>query len=154
VTVLWETAGKLAGRVYELKDERRMAHVMLQPLLESALEAGQEVYACYDPFDPSARLAHLILPGPRLAFVSSPYPGEPYRRIRLDAAVPPEIMKRHRLRLRFLRKTETALLEDVRGILAEVTGKHGRLERLYNPHVDFVSVRALADAYAERVLAE
>lgn len=151
-TVLWDTVNALADRVYELQDTFRMADALLGPVLTAALEAGQEVYACYDTYAPAARLSHLILPGLKLAFVSAPYPGEPYRRVRLDAAVPQEVIRRHRLRLRFLRKTAAALKQDACGVLADATDKHGRLEAIYNPHVDFSSVRALADAYAERIL--
>ncbi|MCL2002949.1 MAG: hypothetical protein FWG72_02960 [Oscillospiraceae bacterium] len=151
-TVLWETADALADRIVELRDPFRLSDVFLRPLLEAALDAGQEAVACYDPLAPASRISHLILPGLRLAFTSAAYPGEPYRRVRLDAAVPREMMRRHRLRLRFLRRTEAALTEDARGVLAGARDKHGRLEDIYNPHVDFIGVRALADAYAERVL--
>ena len=154
--VLWDTVKALAGRVYELQDSYRLAHELLKPVLAAALEAGQEAYACYDTYAPSARLRHIILPGLQLAFVSAspkePYPGEPYRRVRLDAAVPQETARRYRLRLRFLRKTEAALRQDAYEILAGAVEKHGRLETIYNPHVDFTGVRALADAYAERIL--
>jgi hypothetical protein len=152
VITLWDTVGALADRVYELKDRWRMAHIMLEPILEAALAAGQDVYVCYDTYSPSSRIKHLILPGLRLAFVSSEYPGKPFRRIRLDAAVPKEVIERHRLRLRFLRKTERCLTEDAQGILEGITDKHRRLEDVYNPHVDFAGVKALADAYAETVL--
>jgi hypothetical protein len=151
-TVLWGTMDALADRVIELQDPYRLANVLLQPVLDAALEAGQEVFACYDPVNPFSRLSHLILPGLKLAFTSAPYPGEPYRRVRLDAAVPHEVIRQRRLRLRFLRKTETALKEDVCAILAETSDKHALLEDIYNPHVDFSCVRALADAYSERIL--
>jgi hypothetical protein len=151
-TVLWDTVTTMAGRVYELRDSFRLAHILLEPVLEAALEAGLEVYACYDSYAPSTRLRHLILPGLRLALVSTPYPGEPFRRIRLDAAVPKDVANRYRLRLRFLRKTEAALTQDACGVLAEAREKHDRLEGIYNPHVDFTGVRALAEAYADRIL--
>jgi hypothetical protein len=151
-TVLWDTVGAMADRVIELKDTYRLADHFLRSVLDAALRAGQDAFACYDPLAPYSRLSHLILPELKLAFVSGPYPGEVYRRVRLDAAIPQETMKRHRHRLRFLRKTEAALAEDGCGILAETADKHGRLEDIYNPHVDFSGVRALADAYAERVL--
>ncbi|MDR0294477.1 MAG: hypothetical protein LBH95_10055 [Oscillospiraceae bacterium] len=154
--VLWDTVQTLADKVYELQDSYGQAHELLAPVLEAALEAGQEVIACYDPCAPFTRLAHLILPGLRLAFVSAtakePYPGEIYRRVRLDAAIPRETAHQNRLRLRFLRKTEAALTQDAREILARASEKHVQLEELYNPHVDFAGVRALADAYADKVL--
>jgi hypothetical protein len=121
-------------------------------VLAAAEEAGQDAYVCCTPVSPAEKISHLILPGLRLAFVSSPYPGKPFRRIRLDAAIPPEVADMRRMRLRFLKKAEAALLEDACGVLGEAAAKHSRLEDIYNPHVDFPSVRALADAYAEKLL--
>ncbi|MDR1669538.1 MAG: hypothetical protein LBR76_06240 [Oscillospiraceae bacterium] len=155
---LWDTVSLLADKVYELQDSYRQAHAVLTPICAAALDAGADVIACYDPYSPTARPAHLILPDAQLAFVSappkSPYPGEAYRRIRLDATIPPPLLKSHRLRLRFLKKTENALLEDACGILAGIAGKHRQLEDIYNRHVDFSGVRSLADAYAEKVLTD
>jgi hypothetical protein len=150
--IQWSTVDALAGRVIELRDPYHMADYFLQPVLKAALEAKQEVYACYDPLAPFSRLSHLILPGLSLALTSAPYPGNVYRRMRLDAAVPAEIQKKHRLRLRFLRKTEAALRQDACGVLAQTRELHCMLEDIYNPHVDFLGVRALADAYADRIL--
>jgi hypothetical protein len=149
---LWDTVAEMADRVYELEDSYRQADAFLRPVLEAALAAGLDTYACFEPLNPGKHLRHLILPDLHLAFVTGGYPQQPYRRIRLDAAVPHETVKRYRHRLRFLRKTENALLEDACRVLADVTAGHGQLEQIYNPHVDFSGVRALADAYAERIL--
>lgn len=156
--VLWESVQGMAEQVYELQDSYHQAHTLLAPVLAAALEAGQEVYACYDTCAPESRLKHLILPDLRLAFVSAtvkePYPNEPYRRIRFDACIPADIIRQNRLRLRFLRKTEAALKQDACEILAGIADKHDALEAVYNPHVDFAGVRALADAYAEKILTD
>lgn len=154
-TVLWDTVHGMAERVYEIEDNYHYAHVILSVILNAALECGYEVYACYDPMDPQA-LSHLILPDISAAFVTSgsarPYPGNPYRRIRLDACVPLEVIRAHRLRLRFLQKTERALLGDASGLMENAGEVHDSLEQIYNEHVDFQSLRALADAYAEKIL--
>lgn len=153
--VLWDTVTETCDRVYEIEDNYHQAHIMLSPVLGAALEAGQRVYACYDPLDPDRRLEHLLMPELRLAFVTTRagrvYPGQPVRRIRLDACIPAGILQDHRARLRFFRKTETMLLEAAAEILADCKEKHDRLEEIYNPHMDFVSLRALADAYAEKI---
>jgi hypothetical protein len=150
--ILWGTVDALSDRVVELQDPYRLADFYLRPVMEAALDAGLEVYACYDPINPHSRLCHLILPDLKLTITSSAYHKEPHRRIRLDASVPAEIIKRHRHRLRFLRKTEAALMEDACGVVAECSEKHGMLEDIYNPHVDFSSVRALSDSYAKLIL--
>jgi hypothetical protein len=149
---LWDTVGGMADRIVELRDPYRMSGIFLRPVMNAALAAGQEVCACYDPLVPSVRLKHLILPGLKLAFVSAAYPGEVYRRVRLDAAISEKTVRQCRLRLRFLSKTEAALMLDGYGVLADTARKHRRLEDIYNPHVDFSGVRALADAYCNKLL--
>jgi hypothetical protein len=151
---LWQTVDAMADRVYELEDSYGLADIFLRPLLEAAEVAGLESYACYDPLDSSDRISHLLLPELKLAFVSSPYPGEPFRRFRLDAAIHPELIAARRMRLRFLKKAESALFGDACGVLGKSLEKHSLLEDTYNPHIDFGGVRALADAYAENIAAQ
>jgi hypothetical protein len=152
VVTLWSTVDTLADRVYELEDNYSLADTFLRPVLDAAEEAGQPAYVCFSPLDPTGKLAHLILPDLRLAFVSSPYPGTPYRRIRLDAAVPHELIKSRRMRLRFLKKAADALISDGCGVIGEAVQTHSLLEDRYNPHVDFKGIRALADTYAAKIL--
>jgi hypothetical protein len=148
---LWQTVDAMADRVYELEDSYGLADTFLRQVISAAEEAGQEAYLCFDNAGPGT-VRHLLLPGLRLAFVSSPYPGSPYRRIRLDSAIPSEVIGKRRMRLRFLKKAETALLEDASGVLGEAVEKHSRLEDIYNPHVNFSGIRALADEYANKLL--
>ena len=152
---LWETVEAQADRVYELRDQYGLAHQLLSPILAAALAAGHDVVACPDPLSPD-RLAHLILPGLALAFVTStpeqPWPHRPYRRLRLDA-VPDAV--RHQLnhpKLRFTRKVMAALEGEAGDGLARAKAAHDSLEGLYHPHVDFEGVHRAADALAEEIL--
>ena len=157
VVSLWDTVSSQAERVYELADSHGMAHYLLSPILAAALAAGHDAVACPDPMAPD-RLAHLILPGLSLAFVSSSgeqtWPHRPYRRLRLDAMADPDERKASRPRLRFTRKVSDALMEEGIGNLARAKAAHDRLEALYNPHVDFEGVYTAADQLADRLLAQ
>ena len=152
---LWETVGAQARRVYELSDPYGVSHELLSPILAAALEAGHDAVACPDPMAPE-RLAHLILPGAGLAFVSSApgmaYPQRPYRRLRLDAMADPELCRANRARLRFSQKVAAALEDEAVSGLARAKEAHDALEALYNPHVDFDGVYAAADALAAQLL--
>jgi len=153
---LWDTVSLQAGRVYELSDSHGLSHHLLSPILAAARSAGLETVACPDPMAPD-RLAHLLLPGLSLAFVSScpaaPWPHRPYRRLRLDAMAEEELHRVSRPRLRFTRKVMEALTEDAIGSLAQAKQAHDRLEGIYNPHVDFDGVYHTADRLAEEILA-
>ncbi|MDR3207215.1 MAG: hypothetical protein LBT60_02680, partial [Oscillospiraceae bacterium] len=150
---LFETARELCGRIYELNDNYGLAPFLLAPLLAAALDAGQEAYACYCPLHPEEQLEHLLLPGLDLGFVSSsdplPYDGVPFRRMRLDACPDAERIRAQRSRLRFLHKTERALLDDAAAALGEARTARERLADCYAAHMDF----AAAEAAAERLAA-
>ena len=152
---LWDTVAAQAGRVYELADSQGMAHHLLAPILTAALAAGHDAVACPDPMAPD-RLAHLILPGLSLAFVTStaeqPWPHRAYRRLRLDAMSDPEERRVNRPRLRFTRKVADALVSEGVAGLQQAKAAHDKLEALYNPHVDFQGVYDLADRLADQIL--
>lgn len=148
---LWDTAAAQAKRVYELRDSYGLAHELLSPILSAAAAAGWDAVACPDPMAPD-RLAHVIVPGLSLAFVSStpeqPWPQRPYRRLRLDAMTDQELYRVSKPRLRFSRKVAAALEEEAVAGLSRAKQAHDQLEALYNPHVDFEGVYALADQLA------
>jgi len=153
---LFDTALAQCGRVYELADSYGLAHELLIHLLAGAVDAGHDVVACPDPMAPD-RLSHLLIPGLELAFLSSspglPFPGTPYRRIRLDAAADAELLRRSRPRLRFARKVSSALMDEAVISLSQAKAIHDDLESLYNPYVDFHTVDQMAQAISEEILA-
>lgn len=153
---LWDTVTAQAKRVYELADSYGLAHELLTPILSAAAAAGWDVTACPDPMAPD-RLAHLIIPGLSLAFVSTtpeaPWPQHPYRRLRLDAMTDRDLYRLNRPRLRFSGKVAAALEEEAVSGLERAKAAHDRLEGLYNPYVDFERVCAMADELAAGLLA-
>lgn len=148
---LQDTVTAQAKKVYELSDSYGLAHELLTPILAAAAAAGWDVTACPDPMAPD-RLAHLIIPGLSLAFIStdkdSPWESRPYRRLRLDAMADRELYQTNRPRLRFSRKVAAALEEEAIAGLSRAKAAHDRLEELYNPHVDFERVYRMADELA------
>ena len=119
------------------------------------MERGHDAIVCPDPMNPN-RLQHLLLPGLGVAFVTGspelPYPGKPYRRIRLDAMANQEELRRHKARIRFSRKVSGALLDEGMETLAAEKELHDALEKVYNPHVDFERVYAIANAVTADIL--
>ena len=144
---LYDTALAQCDKVYDLSDSCGLAHELLIHLLAGAAAAGCDTVACPDPMAPD-RLAHLLIPELSLAFLSStaalPFPGEPYRRIRLDTAAENEVLRHSRPRLRFARKVSAALVEEAVSSLAQAKAMHDDLEAVYNPHVDFDLVDRIA----------
>lgn len=153
---LWDTVSAQAERIYELSDNYALAHHLLSPILTTALAAGHDAVACPDPMAPD-RLAHLIFPGLSLAFVTStqeaPWPHHAFRRLRLDTMADPYVYRLNRPRLRFTKRVVSALLEEGVTDLVQAKEAHDRLERLYNPYVNFDGVFGTADRLAQEVLA-
>ncbi|MEM5780266.1 MAG: hypothetical protein AAGU02_03870, partial [Lawsonibacter sp.] len=152
---LFDTALAQCPRVYELADNYSLAHEMLIHLLAGAVAGGYDVVACPDPMAPD-HLAHLLVPEVGLAFLTSsdslPFPGKPYRRIRLDAAAGSELLRRNRPRLRFARKVSVALMDEAVDSLTQAKSIHDELEALYNPFVDFTRVGQIAQAIGDEIL--
>lgn len=152
---LFESAQAQCSRIYELSDSYGLAHTMLTYLLSGITTEGYDVVACPSPMAPE-RLEHLIVPQLSLAFLSvSPaqiFPGRPYRRIRLDAMVDANLLRRSRPRLRFSGKVVGSLVDEAVSSLAQAKSMHDELEALYNPHVDFDRVHATARSIITEIL--
>ena len=146
----------MAARAEELADRFGLGHELLLHLLHDGLGNGHNAVACPDPMAPD-RLAHLLFPDLGLAFVTStpelPFPGTPYRRLRLDSAADREILRRGRPRVRFALKISAALTEEAVEDLARAKAMHDGLEELYRPHVDFAPADQLARRITEEILA-
>lgn len=151
----FDTVDELCKRVYELADSYGLGHLLLEELLGAAVERGHDAVACPDPMTPN-RLQHLLLPDLGVAFVTGspevPYPGKPYRRLRLDAMADQGSLRRYKARIRFSRKVSRALLDEGMETLAAEKLLHDELEQIYNPHVDFDKVYATADGIIEEIM--
>ena len=151
----FETVNALCRRVYELQDAYGLGAGMPTALAAGCMSAGYDVILCPSPLFPD-RAEHLIVPELSLGFVTStpalPYPGKPYRRIRVDAMADAEQLRKYKSRLRFARKVQQALLEQGVESLAQAKAEHDELEKLYNPHVDFDGVNSQADEISKELL--
>ncbi len=151
---LFDTADELCKRIYELADSYGLAHLMLEELLGAAVERGHRAVVCADPMAPR-RIQHLLLPDLGVGFVTSsaalPYPGTPYRRVRLDAMADQSLLRRNRARVRFTKKVAAALLEEGTETLAAAKALHDELEAVYNPYVDFDRVQSVAQELGEEI---
>lgn len=144
----FDSVDMLCPKVYELLDTWELAGVALAKLRRAAVERGLDTIICMAPED-VARIEHLLIPELGLAFVTSKpgmqYGKRAYRRIRID-----DMAERKKLKL------QTRLAGELReeGIanLRQAKAAHDQLEAVYNPYVDFDSVRTRAALEAGRLL--
>ena len=147
----FDSVDALCPKVYEFADTWELAGGALARLHAAAVEKGWDTIVCPSPEDLN-RMEHLLIPGLGLAFVTScpgmDYGKKPYRRIRLDAMTETE----GKSRLRFQSRMTALLREEAVDALKEAKRNHDALEAVYNPYVDFDSVRAQAALEAGRLL--
>ena len=152
----FDTVAAAADRVYVLLDSCGLGEGLLRQVAAAARERGWNTVLCPDP-DRPRHLRHLLIPGLRLAFVTSregmEYPGPAYRRLHLDALLDGDLCRRSRARCRFQRRMRRLLLEEGERFLREAKAAHDRMEAVYNAHVDFDGVRALAEEEWSRIRA-
>ncbi len=151
----FDTVDALCPRVFVLADSWGLASPALERVCAAAADTGCDVLACPDPERPR-ELRHLLIPARGLAFVSStarlPYPGQPYRRLRLDAAAQRALPRAERAKLRLLGRIARLLREQAVEALSRAKREHDALEAAYHPFVDFAGVCALAKEEARRIL--
>lgn len=150
------TVAALCSRVALLDDRCGLAGPFLDAMLSEAVSRGVDAVLCPSPLTPSEPEA-VLLPELSLGFLISDREREtrlqPWRRLRLDAIPDAARLRSQRRALRSDEKTRRALLDSAAEALAEAKALHDELEALYNPHVDFQSVRAAADREIARVTA-
>lgn len=134
------TVDELCTRVYVLEDNYGLSQYVLNPILKQALKQDYEVITCYCPLN-GERLEHLLIPELSLAFVTSnshhTYTGKPFRRKRIDRMVSEEHIRRNRVRLRFLNRTMSLILDECSKTLADESKLHDELESHYIPNMNF-----------------
>ncbi|MCL2081240.1 MAG: hypothetical protein FWH16_03970 [Oscillospiraceae bacterium] len=152
---LFDTVSEHFERVIALDDNYGIAGHCLKIIVKHASGSGYKVYACYSPLRPDSGIEHALIPELGLAFVTNsrtlPYAGEATRHIRLDALIPREKLRGSRAYLRFLIQTRGAFIAEAVEQLKTAHGYHAKLEEIYNPYIDFGTIRAMAKAKAEEL---
>ncbi len=153
VMTLEATVPALASKVYEIQPAYGLGSEMLHTLRAAALRAGFDVISCFAPLDPDGTLAHLFVPELGLAFTTcAGAVADPYRRIHPEGYLDRDLLAANKQKLKFLRRTRDALMEDAVADLAEAKRRHDGLEALYHDAVDFDGLTQFADELAESII--
>jgi len=145
------TAETLCTRFCILDSKLNLAPKMLELAAREAVGCGYSIILCPDPITPELPEAVLI-PELELGFISSSsglasVSGS--RRVHLDPK--PDASERRAIRneLAKIEKLSTALETEALASLASAKAIHDRLEKIYNPHVNFDGVYAVAEEHIE-----
>ncbi|MGI5978586.1 MAG: hypothetical protein ACOX66_03700 [Oscillospiraceae bacterium] len=141
-----ETASALCDHFFVFDDRLLLGSLALQKLADCALEAGHDVLLCPDPLTPELPEAVLV-PSLSLGFIVSSSELaqlDGTRRVRFDALVETERFRALKPELRQSEKLVSELKTAAMASLAKSKATHDLIEDIYNPHVDFDGVYALA----------
>jgi hypothetical protein len=152
---LFDMVAENFERVIALDDNFGIADFCLKPIAKHSSNNGYKAYVCYSPLRPSSRIEHVLIPELKLAFVTNsrklPYTGETTRHIRLDALIPREKIRGNRSYLRFLAQTRDTFISEAVEQLKNAREHHIALEELFNPYIDFDTIKSMAKAKAEEL---
>lgn len=145
------TVNKLCKRVYLIDDRLGLANAYLRHIADGVAERGENAIICPNPLCPD-KLDAVLLPNHALGFVSASamQVKDPWRHVRLDALVAPEVVRAHRSELKALEKQYRSLLDGGIWYLNQAKKYHDLLEAEYKPHVDFAAL----SEFTEREIAK
>ena len=148
---LSDTVNKLCKRIYLVDDKLGLADAYLKHIANGVAERGENAVVCPSPLCPD-ELDAVLLPNHALGFVSASamQVKDPWRHVRLDALVAPEVVRAHRSELKALEKQYRSLLDGGVGYLKQAKKYHDLLEGEYRPYVDFAAL----SEFTEREMAK
>lgn len=142
------------NRTYIIEDSYGLSHFLLSSLKDLFCASGHRVIVCRNPLNPS-QFSHLIIPALSLAFITSSRSMKiniPHdRKIRLDAMIEKKMSSDIRAKARELRRMRESFTDRACSILCKAKELHDDLEDIYNPHIDFDSIYALADEFSGKI---
>ncbi len=149
--LLEDTVRILCREGYEIRDEYGLAGDLLRRLEQGFLDRGYDVVSCPSGEDPG-RLAHLLIPGRSLAFVTGRVTGADFRTIRTESLVEKPALQEGKSFLRLSNRVAGELIKEAEEYLAQAKENHDVLEGLYHPHVDFSRAEEMAERITEEIL--
>ena len=155
VLVFWNTVRALCDRVYVINDEYGVGRYVLEELRTAAVLRRQNAVVCLCPLYEGEVIEHLLLPDLRLAFVTSnayhAFTDEPYKRINMQRFYDNDNVRSHRNRIRFNKKTASALIEKACETLEGIKIMHDKLEGYYTRSMDFSKLEGLTRSVIDRL---
>ena len=155
VLVFWNTVRALCDRVYVINDEYGVGRYVLEELRTAAVLRRQNAVVCLCPLYDGEVIEHLLLPDLRLAFVTSnayhAFTDEPYKRINMQRFYDNDNVRSHRNRIRFNKKTASALIEKACETLEGIKIMHDNLEGYYTRSMDFSKLEGLTRSVIDRL---
>lgn len=153
---LQQTVRGLCQRVYTLDNDLGLADGYLHAVADAAQQRGVSAILCPDSMFPQ-QLEAVLLPELSLAFLATDsrrvWDGPTVRHIRLDAMPDTERIRAMRPRYRSTAKLYAQLLGQAHATLSRAKELHDELEKVYNPHVDFLGIYGEAEAHIAALLA-
>lgn len=154
---LLDSNGISGLRSYIIEDSYGLSHFILSTLKDHFLDAGHSVTVCHSPLNPT-QISHLFVPELDLCFLTSSrdlkLSLEYARKIRLDSLVEKNMASDEKKKTKILRRMRKDFINTACDILCKAKSLHDDLESIYNPHIDFAGIYALADKISDEIFCD
>lgn len=151
------TVEALCGDILIIDDDYGAVSKKLVSLLRSyALGNGLDVISCVCPVDTDDEAEHILVPEADFAVVTSnsrhkfDYGGA--IRIRASRFTDSKLLREHKCRIAFSKRTEKELLDEAVDAMRQAKGIHDELEKMYIPAMDFARVTQKAEQLADEII--
>ena len=150
IVVQYDTVVALSERVITIEDDYSVcASFIMNYISEYAVENGYDVYACFCPLFPTAKIEHVIIPELKLCFFTQtkahPSMVTEDKMIHSTRFLNKEELGDIKEKLFFNKKTEQEMLFEAVRKISVAKGIHDRLEDYYIRATDFSVIDEIGD---------
>ena len=155
VVLQYDTIVALSEKIITISDEySACAPYIMSCIADYATENGYDIYACYCPLFPTVKIEHIIIPELKLCFFTENKAhyslDTESKKIRATRFLNKENLAEIKETLRFNKKTQDEMLQEVVRKISVAKGVHDRLEDYYIRATDF----AVIDEITEKLFKE
>ena len=151
-----DTVRKLCKNVIGIEGFPSVSGKLLGQIADIALKRGHDVTVCPSFIDPSGDPAHVLIPTASTAFLTVdkdiPSGIVPDRLTHTARFTDGGGIASQRTRIRFNRRLYGELMQQAFACLTQARDKHGELEKLYMPAMDFKKCEKRCDAVIMEIL--
>ncbi|MBE6748472.1 MAG: hypothetical protein E7557_04485 [Ruminococcaceae bacterium] len=150
VVLQYDTIVALSEKIITIEDDFSVCTpAIMDYIAEYALENGYDIYACYCPIFPTAKIEHIIIPELKLCFFTE---NSSHKSLLGDEKVVhatrflnKEALKGIKERLKFNKKTQQEMLSEAVKKISVAKGIHDRLEDYYIRATDFSVIEEITE---------
>lgn len=156
IVVQYDTIVALSEKIITIEDNYSVcAPFIMSYITEYAVENGYDVYACYCPIFPTAKIEHVIIPELKLCFFTETKAHSSLiteeKMIHATRFLNKEGFNEIKEKLNFNKKTQEEMLSEAVKKISVAKGIHDRLEDYYIRATDFSVIEEIGEKLCKEI---